>query len=123
MSVPAFESYLTTELNSNVMATLANGVINGTGSAQGTGLEKGITWNDTNSVTFTGSTNTKLAWEDLVKAMSLLKRGYANGAKFAMNNTHALQSCYSLMDNNKRPVIIQDTQTDKVGKILGFEVS
>ena len=40
MSVPAFESYLTTELNSNVMATLANGVINGTGSAQGTGLEK-----------------------------------------------------------------------------------
>ena len=26
------------------------------------------------------------------------------------------------MDNNKRPVIIQDTQTDKVGKILGFEV-
>ena len=93
MSVPAFESYLTTELNSNVMATLANGVINGTGSAQGTGLEKGITWNDTNSVTFTGSTNTKLAWEDLVKAMSLLKRGYANGAKFAMNNTHALQSC------------------------------
>lgn len=122
MSVPAFESYLTTELNSNVMATLANGVINGTGSAQGTGLEKGITWDGTNSVTFTGSTNTKLAWDDLVKAMALLKRGYANGAKFAMNNATLYNHVYSLMDNNKRPVFIQDTQTDRVGKILGFEV-
>lgn len=50
---------------------LANGVINGTGSAQGTGLEKGISWDGTNSVTFTGSTNTKLAWDDLCKSYGI----------------------------------------------------
>ena len=27
-----------------------------------------------------------------------------------------------MQDGNKRPVFVQDTQTDKVGKILGFEV-
>lgn len=127
MSVPAFEKYLVDELTSNVMATLANGVINGTGSAQGTGIEKGITWVTTagatqNALTFTGSTNTKLAWDDLVTAMSLLKRGYANGAKFAMNNATLYNHVYSLMDTSKRPVFVQDAQTDKVGKILGFEV-
>lgn len=117
MSVPAFESYLTAELNSNVMATLASGVINGTGSGQGTGIENGITWDGSNSVTFTD-----LAWADLTKAVALLKRGYANGAKFAMNNATLYSRIYGLLDGNKRPVFIQDTQTDKVGKILGFEV-
>ena len=38
MSVDAFESYLTDELAACVMATLANGLVNGTGSAQGTFL-------------------------------------------------------------------------------------
>lgn len=121
MSVAAFESYLIDELTNNVMATIANGVINGTGSGQGTGLEAGITWDSSNSVTFTGSTNTKLSWDDLVGAMALLKRGYANGAIFAMNNRTLYNQVYSLQDGNKRPVFIQDTQTDKVGKILGFE--
>lgn len=127
MSVPAFEKYLVDELTANVMATLANGVINGSGSGQGTGIESGVTWVTTpgatqNALTFTGSTNTKLAWDDLVTAMSLLKRGYANGAKFAMNNATLYNHVYSLMDSNKRPVFVQDLQTDKVGKILGFEV-
>lgn len=121
MSVAAFESYLIDELTNNVMATIANGVINGTGTGQGTGLEAGITWDSSNSVTFTGSTNTKLSWDDLVGAMALLKRGYANGAIFAMNNRTLYNQVYSLQDGNKRPVFIQDTQTDKVGKILGFE--
>ena len=121
MSVAAFESYLIDELTNNVMATLANGVINGTGSGQGTGLEAGVTWDSSNTVVFSGSGG-KLAWDDLVGAMALLKRGYANGAIFAMNNRTLYSQVYSLQDGNKRPVFVQDTQTDKVGKILGFEV-
>lgn len=119
MSVPAFEKYLVEELNSNVMATLANGIINGTGSGQGTGLETGITWMDnTNAVSYSDT----VAWADIVSVIGLLKRGYANGAKFAMNNATLYSQIYSLVDNNNRPVFIHDVQTEKIGKTLGFEV-
>lgn len=127
MSVPAFEAYLVDELANNVMATLANGVINGTGTNQGTGIEKGVTWVTTagatqNALTFSG-TGDKLTWDDITTAVALLKRGYANGAIFAMNNKTLYAQIYGLTDSNKRPVFVQDTQGDKVGKILGFPVA
>jgi HK97 family phage major capsid protein len=54
--------------------------------------------------------------------MGLLKRGYANGAVFAMNNKTLYNSVYSLTDSNKRPLFVIDTQNDKIGKLLGVEV-
>ena len=44
MSIAAFESYLVEELTNCVMACIADGLINGTGSSQGTGVLNGITW-------------------------------------------------------------------------------
>lgn len=118
MSIDAFESYLTEELTNCVMECLADGIVNGTGAGQGTGLEKGITWNEgTNLVT-----TTALTFQNITTAISKLKRGYSQGAKFAMNNATLYNSVYGLMDGNKRPVFVQNTQDDSVGKILGFEV-
>lgn len=120
MSVPAFEAYLIDELTACVMETIADSLVNGTGSSQGSGLET-ITWTSgTNAVEVakTGS----LSYANVVKAVSLLKRGYSAGAKWAMNNATLYNVFYAMTDTNGRPIFIADTQTDKIGKLLGFEV-
>lgn len=118
MSIDAFEAYLTEELTNCVMECLADGIVNGTGAGQGTGLEKGITWTEGTNLL----TTTALTFQNITTVISKLKRGYSKGAKFAMNNATLYNSVYGLMDGNKRPVFVQNAQDDSVGKILGFEV-
>lgn len=127
MSVSAFEAYLAEELASCVMACLADGVINGQGTTEGTGLLDGIVWVTTpgttrNAVTYTGGSSDAVDFDDLITTVGLLKRGYANGAKWAMNNKTLYGQIYSLLDGLGKPVFVQDLQSEKIGKILGFEV-
>lgn len=120
MSVPAFEQYITDELVASVMETIEYSLVNGTGA---TGQGTGIT-----SVTFSEETNnlvefsTTPAYTDFTKALALLKRGYANGAKWAMNNATLYNIVYSLVDSNKRPIFIADPKAESVGMILGKPV-
>lgn len=116
MSVAAFEGYLTDELAACVMATLANGLVNGTGSNQGTGLLS--TGQITNTVEYT----TAVAYADVVKTVAALKRGYANGAAWAMSNATLYNQFYGLVDSNNRPIFIADPKSEEIGKILGFPV-
>ncbi|MBR1729562.1 MAG: phage major capsid protein [Selenomonadaceae bacterium] len=117
MSISAFESYLTDELEACVMETIDDALINGTGSGQGKGLMS-ITWNDSNSVT----TSINITYKDVIAAVALLNRGYANGAKFAMNNKTLWNVFYGMVDVNKRPIFIVDPKIESIGKILGFDV-
>lgn len=117
MSIDAFEAYLTEELTNCVMACLADGIVNGTGSGQGTGIET-ITWNEGTNLL----TTTALTYQNITTVISSLKRGYSKGAKFATNNKTLFNSVYGLTDANKRPLFVQNAQDDSVGKILGFEV-
>ncbi|WP_449354403.1 phage major capsid protein [Virgibacillus natechei] len=116
MSVQAFESYMIDELTNCVMEAIAEALVNGTGSGQGTGLDTGITWDETNSLGLTGD------YTDFTQALAILKRGYAAGAKFAMNNATLYNKVYSLVDNNNRPIFIADPKNESVGRILGKEV-
>lgn len=120
MSINAFESYLVDELTSCVMECIADSLVNGTGNGQGTGLISGITWDATNSITVAKGGN--IAYTDIVSTVALLKRGYAAGAKWAMNNATLYNSVYSIVDGNKRPIFIADPKAESIGKILGFEV-
>lgn len=125
MSVSAFEAYLAEELASCVMACLADGIVNGAGvtesTAEGTGLLEGITWTpDVNSLTFDKTAG--LTYADVVAVVGKLKRGYANGAKWAMNNATLYSLFYGLVDTNKRPIFISDPKNESIGKILGFDV-
>lgn len=127
MSVSAFESYLAEELAACVMATLADGIVNGAGTTEGTGLLNGVTWVTTvgatqNAIAYTGTTGTTVAFDDLITTVGLLKRGYANGAKWAMNNKTLYAQIYGMLDGVGKPVFVQDVQSDKIGKIMGFEV-
>lgn len=119
MSVPAFESYLTDELAACVMACIADGLVNGTGTSQGTGVLS-IEWDATNNVEYTK--DGKPTYDDVVETMALLKRGYANGAAWVMNNATLYRQFYGLTDANKRPIFVQDAQNDHIGRILGVPV-
>lgn len=116
MTVQAFEAYMIDELTNCVMEAIADALVNGTGNGQGTGLETGITWDETNSLDLTGD------YTDFTKALAILKRGYAAGAKFAMNNATLYNKVYSLVDNNNRPIFIADPKNESIGRILGKEV-
>lgn len=116
MTVQAFESYMIDELTNCVMEAIADALVNGTGNGQGTGLLTGITWDETNSLNLTGE------YTDFTKALATLKRGYAAGAKFAMNNATLYNKVYSLVDSNGRPIFIADPKNESIGRILGKEV-
>ena len=120
MSVPAFEAYLTDELTACVMETIADALVNGTGTAQGSGLETITFTNGTNAVEIAKAATATYA--DVVNLVALLPRGYAAGAKFAMNNATLYRVFYGMVDSNKRPVFIADPKAENIGKILGYEV-
>lgn len=121
MTISAFESYLVDELTACVMGTINTALISGTGSGQGTGLETGVTWvDDTNAIKVakTGS----FTYANVVAVVALLKSGYSQGAKWAMNNKTLYNVFYGMEDNNKRPIFIADPKNENVGKILGFDI-
>lgn len=121
MSIAAFESYLVEELTNCVMACIADALVNGTGTAQGTGVLSGVTWTeDTNAFTFDKTVG--LTYADVVKVVAALARGYANGACWAMNNATLYNLFYGLVDKNDRPIFIADPKSEEIGKILGFPV-
>ena len=121
MSVAAFESYMTQELNACVIACIADGLVNGSGTNQGTGVLNGVSWTkDTNHFEFNKANG--LTYADVVKVVAALKRGYANGACWAMNNAALYNLFYGLVDANKRPIFIADPKNEGIGKILGFPV-
>lgn len=121
MSIAAFEAYLVDELTACVMGTIGAALVNGTGSSQGTGLEEGIEW--TSGTNYKEVANgSSVAYADVVATVAMLKRGYSQGAKWAMNNATLYNVFYGMVDSNKRPIFIADPKNESVGKILGFEV-
>lgn len=120
MSIQAFESYIIQELTNCVMECIADSLVNGTGSQQGTGVLTGITWNTKNSFTYEKAGN--VAYTDLTKMMAMLKRGYSAGASWAMSNATLYNSIYSLVDSNGRPIFIADPKNENIGYILGKPV-
>lgn len=117
MSISAFESYLVDELSNCVMETIADALVNGDGSSKGTGIEKGITW-DNQKVEYSETAT----YADVVATVAKLKRGYSQGAKWAMNNSTFYRVFYGMVDGNKRPIFVPDPRNDTIGKILGFDV-
>ena len=120
MSVPAFESYLTDELNACVMATIASSLVNGTGSAQGAGILTGVTWGDANNLKYDDEMG--VGYTDITMLISMLARGYANNSVFAMNNATLYRHVYGIVDDNKRPIFTPDPRNELIGRILGFPV-
>lgn len=124
MSIDAFEAYLADELTKCIFECIADSLINGTGVGEGMGLEHGVTWvasgagQNAVQVAAGGS----IGYLDVVKAVALLKRGYARRAKWVMNNTTLYTAFYGMVDDNKKPIFVPDPRDETIGKILGFDV-
>lgn len=115
-SISAFEQYITDELVASIMEALGQSLASGNGTAgQGQGLG-GVT------ITNTATLSATPKYTEFTAAIAQLKRGYAKGAKFAMNNATLFNKVYGVVDNNNRPIFIQDAQNEAVGKILGYPV-
>lgn len=130
MSIDAFESYLTEELTASVMACLAQAMVDGTGTGEGTGILSGITWINADDAQEGDVVNEieladmdALAFTDLLDLVALLKRGYSKGAHFVMNNSTLYRRIYSLHDDNARPVYTHDLAQPGKGRIMGFGVT
>ena len=128
MSIAAFESYLVDELTACVMECIADALVNGTGSGQGSGLET-ITWVKTAGATQNAievAAGGTIDYDDVVDTAALLKRGYAQGAKWAMNNKTLYSVFFKMTDSNKHPIFIAEQLASQVagavGRILGFDV-
>ena len=113
MSIPQFENYMKNELVTSVMGAIEKTLVSGSGKGQGKGLE---------SAAIPKVEYKELAYTDFTNAVAKLKRGYAKGAKFAMNNATLFSQVYSIVDGNKRPIFISDPKNESIGRILGFEV-
>ena len=124
MSIDAFESYLVDELTACVMECIEDALINGTGSGQGTGLENGVTWveSGTGKNTIKVAASGSITYNHVVNTIALLKRGYAQGAKWAMNNATLYNVFYGMLDSTQRPVFIVDPKSENIGKIFGHEI-
>lgn len=120
MSISAFESYITDELNKCVMDAIADALVNGDGSGKGTGVLPGITWGTGNSFTYSKANGP--SYKDFTKMLAMLKRGYGAGASFAMSNASLYNLVYGVVDNNNRPIFITDPKTEGIGYILGKPV-
>lgn len=118
MTLDAFDSYLSTELSRTVMAAINSGVFSGTGTAQATGILSGITWTAANSATFAAA---GIKYADMLGLAAKLKRGYAQGAVFAMNNTTLFNRIMSVVDTTGKPMFTDPTNGG-VGYILGKPV-
>ena len=118
MSIQAFESYLSTELARTVMAAINSAAFSGTGEGQAEGILTGITWNTNNSKTFADA---GLTYEDMLGIAGLLKRGYAQGAVFALNNTTLFNRVMAVKDLDGRPMFTNPIDGG-TGYILGKPV-
>ena len=104
--------------------TIDYALINGNTNNQGKGLES-ITWVKTAGATQNAveiASNASAGYADVIKLVSLLKRGYSQGAKIAMNNATLYNVFYGMLDTAKRPIFIADPKDESIGKILGFPV-
>lgn len=119
MSISAFESYITDELNSCIMRAIDSSAVTGTGTNQPKGIDK-ITFGAANSLTYTHGA--KPTYDSFTDMMGKLKRGYSAGASWAMNNATLYTHVYGLKDGNGRPIFIQDPKTEGIGYILGKPV-
>ncbi|MFS8631162.1 MAG: phage major capsid protein, partial [Bacillales bacterium] len=81
MTISAFEAYIASEIGRQMAIAVENAILNGSGSGQPTGILTGVTWDASNSTTFTD----QLAYDTLVDGLALLPTMYHNNAVFVMN--------------------------------------
>lgn len=103
MALDVFENWLTDMLAKKIAKLISDTIIKGTGTDQGTGIEKANTWGATNSVTV-GKT-AALTNQNVLDLIALLPGGYDAGAQFLMSKKTLFTDFMPLQDKSKNDLV------------------
>lgn len=117
MTIDAFESYIVEEIGRKMGIAMENAILNGTGSGQPTGLLKA--GEITNVGTFTKA---GMTYGDVVALLAKLPTMYHTNACLSMNRDLFFKEVAGLVDSNKKPIVVQDVQSQLKFNVLGYPV-
>lgn len=103
MALDVFESWLTDMLAKKIAKMISDTILKGTGSAQGTGIEKANTWGAANSVSV-GKTDA-LTNNNVLDLIALLPGGYDANACFLMSKKTLFTDFMPLQDKSKNDLV------------------
>lgn len=103
MALDVFESWLTDMLAKKIAKMISDTILKGTGSAQGTGIEKANTWGAANSVSV-GKTDA-LTNKNVLDLIALLPGGYDANACFLMSKKTLFTDFMPLQDKTKNDLV------------------
>lgn len=105
MSIPAFETWLVDSLARSIADKISETILLGTGSTQGTGIDKAATWDQsTNSVQIGSAAS--LTTADVLKLISLLPGGYDARAEFILSKQTLFNDFMPLQDKSKNDIVV-----------------
>jgi HK97 family phage major capsid protein len=116
MTIDAFEEYIADQLGRQMSIAIENSILNGTGAGQATGILTGVTWDVTNSNTY--SKTNGIGYNDFVGARALLGTMYRNNGVWVFNG-QAEAAVMLIKDGYGRPLFNADPAGSFPGKILG----
>lgn len=103
MALDVFESWLTDMLAKKIAKMISDTILKGTGTDQGTGIEKANTWGAANSVSV-GKT-AALTNQDVLNLIALLPGGYDANACFLMSKKTLFTDFMPLQDKSKNDLV------------------
>jgi HK97 family phage major capsid protein len=118
MTIDAFETYIASEIGRQLSIAIENAIVNGTGNGQPTGILSGVTWDATNSTTWT----TSVDYDNLMDALTLLPTMYHNNATFVMNRKMLFGGVRKIKDAQKNPIFAYNPQDKAAMTILGYPI-
>ena len=107
MSIPAFETWLVDSLARSIADKISETILLGTGSTQGTGIDKAATWDQSTNSVQVGSA-ASLTTEDVLKLISLLPGGYDARAEFVMSKKTLFTDFMPLQDASKNKLVTSE---------------
>jgi hypothetical protein len=120
MTIDAFESYIVAEIGRQLAIALENAILNGSGSAQPTGILNGVTWDSSNSTTW--AINSTLSYDNIVDGLALLPTMYHPQAVFVMSRKTLFSGLRKIKTTYGEPLFTY-APTDKAAmSILGYPV-
>jgi len=120
MTIDAFEAYIASEIGRRLAIAIENAILNGNGGGEPTGILSGITWNNTNSTTWTATST--IDYDNLVDGLALLPTLYHNNAVFVMNRKMLFGGIRKIKTNDKQPIFTYNPQDAARNSILGYPV-
>ena len=107
MSITAFETWLVDSLARSIADKISETILLGTGSTQGTGIDKAAAWDQsTNSVQVGNSSS--LTTADVLNLIALLPGGYDARAEFVMSKKTLFTDFMPLQDASKNKLVTSE---------------